>query len=334
MFVDRVKIYVKAGNGGKGCESFYYRKGFRHRRADGGDGGDGGNIIITTNLNVPTLLGLRFNQHFKAQTGVHGSSNLKKGKRGKDCLISVPVGTNVFDLTTGCLIRDLSSEDEQVIVVKGGLGGIGNYKKQQATLGQVGEEKLISLELKLIADVGLIGYPNAGKSSFVNIVSNAKPKVAQFPFTTLSPVLGTVEFHCLEQRFVIADIPGIIENAHKGKGLGLAFLRHIERTKVSLFFIDMAGTCGREPLTDYSNLLKEIKLYNPQLLKKARILAANKMDIPLAKHNLKEFRKNIKEDIFPVSCNTGQGIEELKTFLLEQVNQIREHTVENEPKKP
>ncbi len=321
MFVDRAKVYIKAGSGGKGCESFYAKKGFRFRRRDGGDGGKGGDVIIKADGNIYTLLDFRYRQHFKAESGKHGSSNLKKGKEGKDCLILVPPGTIIRDINQGLLIRDLNSEDERVVVAKGGNGGIGNYKKKtHATDGQLGQEKIILLELKLIADVGLIGYPNAGKSSFINIASSAKSKVASFPFTTLSPVLGVVKSPLADNRLVIADIPGLIENAHAGKGLGTEFLRHIERTKVLLFLVDMAGADGRAPWQDYSNLLKEIRLYKRELLKKPQVLVANKMDLAAAEKNLEIFRQKIKKKVFLTSCKTRFGIEELINVLFKKLS--------------
>lgn len=319
MFVDRAKIYVKAGDGGRGCESFYFIRGMRHRRRDGGDGGKGGNVVIHTDVNVHTLLDFRYRQHFKAKSGKHGSSNLKKGKEGEDCIILVPPGTIARDQESGCLIRDLDKVEEQVIVARGGQGGGGNHRGKPATNGEPGEEKTISLELKLIADVGLIGYPNAGKSSFVNTVSKTKSKVAQFPFTTIRPVLGVVQSSLLNRRFVIADIPGIIKDAHKGKGLGLEFLRHIERTKILLFIIDMAGADGRDPIEDYFSLMREIELYDNKLLKRPRLIMANKMDIEAAELNLKKFKKTIKEKIHKGSCKTKEGIEKVVNDLFERL---------------
>ena len=257
MFVDRAKTYIKAGNGGKGCESFYYKRGMRYRRRDGGNGGTGGNVVMRTDVNVHTLLDFRYRQHFKAKSGKHGGRNLKKGSDGDDLIIFVPLGTIIRDAMNGLLIRDLDKPNDQVIVAKGGAGGKGNHRGRPATEGVSGQDKTVNLELKLIADVGLIGYPNAGKSSFVNVVSEAKSKVALFPFTTIRPVLGVVQSPQSSDRFVVADIPGIIQGAHQGKGLGLEFLRHIERTKLLLFLIDMSGTDTGNPLEDYFNLIKE-----------------------------------------------------------------------------
>lgn len=319
MFIDRAKIYIKAGNGGKGCESFYHKRGMRYRRRDGGNGGRGGDIIMRTDANVHTLLDFRYRQHFKGKSGKHGSSNQKNGSDGEDRIILVPPGTIIRDYDNGLLIRDLNKENESVIVAKGGAAGKGNYRGRPATEGSPGQEKTISLELKLIADVGLIGYPNAGKSSFVNIISEAKSKVAHFPFTTIRPVLGVVKSNSLYKRFVVADIPGIIKDAHKGKGLGLEFLRHIERTNLLLFLIDMSGTDGRNPVDDYLNLMNEIELYDRVLLKRPRLVVANKMDMPDSKENFKEFKGQIKERIYRSSCISGDGIEKITEALYKKL---------------
>ncbi len=320
MFVDRAKIYIKAGNGGNGCESYYFKRGMRYRRRDGGNGGCGGNVIVRTDSNVHTLLDFRYRQHFKAESGKHGSSNLKKGRDGEDRIILVPAGTIIRDAQNGLLIRDLNKENEQVIVAKGGAAGKGNYRGRPATEGKQGQDKIITLELKLIADVGLIGYPNAGKSSFVNAVSEAKSKVAHFPFTTIRPVLGVVKSSKLHKRFVVADIPGIIKDAHKGKGLGLEFLRHIERTKVLLFLLDMSGADGRMPIDDYLNLINEVELYDRQLMKRPRVLVANKMDLPGSEENLKEFKAQIKEKIHRISCLSGEGVDKVTEDLFEKLS--------------
>ncbi|MCP4649427.1 MAG: Obg family GTPase CgtA [PVC group bacterium] len=317
MFVDRSKIQVKAGDGGKGCESFYQRRPMRYPIRDGGDGGKGGDVIVKAASNVHTLLDFRYRQHFKAESGKHGSSNLKKGKNGKDCLLLVPPGTIIRDAANNHIIRDLDKIDEQVIVVKGGKGGIGNNKKKITIPECPGQEMTLLLELKLIADIGLIGYPNAGKSSFLNAVSGAKSKVAAFPFSTIKPVLGVLKSKLSDSHVTIADIPGIVEGAHQGKGLGIEFLRHIERTKVLLFVIDMAGTDQRNPLEDYANLLQELQHYDRRLLKKPQIIALNKMDVPEAEANLKEFKHNKKKaDVFEISCKSKKGIEKLADALL------------------
>lgn len=320
MFIDRAKIYIKAGNGGKGCESFYHKRGMRYRRRDGGNGGRGGDVIMRADSNVHTLLDFRYRQHFKGKSGKNGSSNQKQGSVGEDRIILVPLGTIIRDYENGLLIRDLNKANDQVIVAKGGAAGKGNYRGRPATEGSPGQDKIISLELKLIADVGLIGYPNAGKSSFVNIVSQAKSKVAEFPFTTIRPVLGVVNSSQSHESFVVADIPGIIKDAHKGKGLGLEFLRHIERTRLLLFLIDMSGADGREPVEDYLNLINEVQLYDRQIMKRPRILAANKMDLPAAKENLKVFKTRIKEKIYKSSCLSAEGIEKIIEVLYKKLS--------------
>jgi len=316
MFVDQAKIYVQAGNGGKGCDSFYFRRPMRYRHRDGGDGGCGGDIVIKTDPNIHTLLDFRYRQHFKADSGKHGSSNCKRGKDAESRVILVPLGTLVCDFNTGCIIRDLNIENEQVIVARGGKGGVGNAKKKIAIAGEQGQSLTVLLELKLIADVGLVGYPNAGKSSLLNVISGAKSKVADFPFTTLSPVLGVAISSSPEKRFIVADIPGLLEGAHSGKGLGTEFLRHIERTKILLFLIDMAAVDGRDPISDYLSLQQEIRLYNPHLLKKPHLVVANKMDILQAAKNLKPFKQKVKNRVFLISCKTREGIDELIEQLL------------------
>jgi GTPase len=323
MFVDRAKIYVQAGDGGKGCESEYYKKGWRHARRDGGDGGHGGSIIVRADVNVHTLLDYRYQQHFKAQSGKHGGSNNKRGADASDLIILVPPGTIIREVDTGCLIRDLDKADEQVIVVRGGTGGVGNFKRHESTPGTPGEQVRISFELKLIADIGLIGYPNAGKSSFINKISKANSKVAHFPFTTLSPVLGVVNSSSSEARLVVADIPGIIKDAHQGKGLGIEFLRHIERTKILLFVVDMAEVDGRDPIMDYTDLLNELQSYDHLLLKKPQLIIANKMDLAQSKENLLKFKKSIRKMVYSVSCLESIGIEKVKDALFKKLAKFK-----------
>ena len=322
MFVDRAKIYVQAGGGGKGCESQHYKRGERHAKRDGGDGGNGGSIIVKADVNVHTLLDYRYRQHFKAPSGKHGGSNTKRGADADDAIILVPPGTIIRDANNGCLIRDLNKANEQVIVVRGGSGGLGNFKHYESTPGSVGEQVRISLELKLIADIGLIGYPNAGKSSFINKISKAKSKVAQFPFTTLSPVLGVVNSSVSESRMVIADIPGIIKDAHQGRGLGIEFLRHIERTKILLFVIDMAGIDGRDPINDYADLVNELQSYDHMMLKRPQLIIANKMDLPQSKENLLNFKKIIRKRVYQVSCLESIGLEKIKQDLFKKLEKF------------
>jgi GTP-binding protein len=310
MFVDEAAIYAKAGDGGKGCVSFYKDKYSRYRKPDGGNGGKGGDIIIKADYNISTLMDFQYRQHFEGQRGGLGGSNNKQGSIGKDCIIKVPPGTLVYDMESGLLMRDLTQVDEEVIVCRGGMGGHGNYSKREPTPPQDGEKKKIKFVLKLIADLGLVGYPNAGKSSLISKISDAHPKIADYPFTTKAPNLGVVRLGN-EHVLVAADIPGLIEGAHKGKGLGLKFLRHIERTKFLLHIVDMAGVDGRNPLDDYTSLNFELKQYEHGLGQKPQIVVANKMDLPEAKANLAEFKKKVKEKIFPISAKTGLGIKEL-----------------------
>jgi GTP-binding protein len=310
MFIDHAEIYVKAGDGGDGCHSFSKGKFQRYKRPDGGDGGKGGNVVVVPDHNVQTLVDFYYRKHFKADSGSNGSSNHKKGPEGKDCVIKVPVGTLIRDAREDITYCDLDCAGRSVIIVEGGEGGKGNSRHRDATPGKDGDEKDIVLELKLVADAGIIGYPSVGKSSLISRVSNARPKIADYPFTTKTPMLGLVRLGP-ERSFVICDIPGLIEGAHAGRGLGDGFLRHIERTRVLVHMIDMAAVENRDPVHDLKSINKELRLYNPELLKRPQIIVANKMDLPEASENLKKFKKIIKKKVFPVSCVTGRGIKEL-----------------------
>lgn len=309
MFIDSAKIYVKAGNGGNGCLSFYRDKYTRQGIPNGGDGGKGQDIVIKADKNLHTLLDFQYNRHFKGLDGGHGSGNNKKGK-GVPCLIiRVPCGTVIKDLKAGCTLRDLSKDSDEVTVVSGGKGGLGNRHRREATHGERGEEKELLLDLKLIADAGLIGFPNAGKSTLISHISNAHPKIAAYPFTTKFPVLGVVKFK--DKHFIIADIPGLIEGSSKGRGLGHAFLRHIERTKIIVHLVDMAGYEGRDPLKDYKIINQELKDYGKDVSKKTQIIAANKMDLGTAGHNLERFKKITHKKIYPISALKKEGLEDL-----------------------
>lgn len=323
MFVDTAKIHIKAGDGGNGCQSLYKDRYSRYPVPNGGAGGKGGNVVIKVNENIHTLLDFQYRQHFKAKKGENGSSNNKKGKDGEDCVIEVPPGTIVKDFTAGITLRDLTTPGEEVLIAKGGEGGRGNASKKPATEGKPGEEKVLLLELKLIADCGIIGFPNAGKSTLISKISKARPKIASYPFTTKEPVLGIVEYRP-DHLFKVADIPGLIEGAHQGKGLGDKFLRHIERTKLLIHIIDMAGVDGRDPISDYRSLNEELEQYGRHLEKRAQIIVANKMDIDVAKDNLKEFKEKIKKDIFPVSALTGGGLEELVEAVAKKLDNLNE----------
>lgn len=309
MFIDSVKIFVRSGEGGRGCQSFYRDKYTRYGIPDGGDGGCGADIIIKADRNLRTLLDFQYQRHFFGAHGSHGSSKNKKGKDAPPVIIRVPCGTVVKDAKTNCLLRDLKDDQETVIVAAGGKGGRGNQHHCQATGGQPAEEKELLLDLNLIADVGVVGFPNSGKSTLISSVSGARPKIAAYPFTTKFPVLGVVGEG--EDSFVIADIPGLIEGSSRGRGLGDKFLRHIQRTKVLIHLIDMAACDGRDPIEDYRIINKELKNYSLQIYHKPQIIAANKMDLENAVLNLTRFKKAIRKKIYPISALKKEGLEEL-----------------------
>lgn len=316
-FVDEARIFVKAGGGGKGCRSFYRDKYGRYPKADGGDGGKGADIIFYADPNVATLLDFQFRQHFSGERGGHGGSNNKKGKDAKNCIIGVPLGTVIKDLKTNYIVRDLSKPFEQVIAAVGGRGGQGNSHNRELTEPQDGQVKSLLLELKLIADCGIIGFPNAGKSTLISALSSAKPKIASYPFTTKEPALGVVAEG--DYRFVIADLPGLLEGAHQGKGLGIKFLKHAQRSKILIHLLDMAGQDGRDPADDFEKLNKELKFFSLELSQKPQIIVANKMDLPQAKENLKKFKSKIKKTIIPISAKEKKGLEALVSILSKKI---------------
>ncbi len=328
MLVDHAKIYVSGGNGGDGCNSFY--KDLFHRKGipDGGDGGDGGDVVIESDPNLQTLLDFKYNQHYNAARGGHASSNHKAGRRGKDRLVKVPVGTIVKDLENDLVIRDLDRAGEKVIVARGGAGGKGNSKSSEATRGEEGETRTLALELKLVADAGIIGFPNAGKSTLISKISKAHSKVAPYPFTTKSPKLGMVKYH--ESSFVMADMPGLIEGAHAGRGLGDRFLRHIERTMILVHLVDIVPLDGTDPLENYYKLEEELRLYGENVHGKPRIIVANKMDLPGAEDNLKIFKAEVGEEVLPVSALTGEGLGELVKAVYEGIKNVREERFEED----
>lgn len=317
MFIDRVKILVKGGDGGNGCTSFYSDKMTRHKRPDGGNGGDGGNVILKASRNVFTLLDLRYRHEFIAPSGKHGSSSRKKGAEGKDIVILVPLGTLVIDESSVCLLEDLCFDGQEIVVVKGGRGGCGNAGKKEALPGKPGEARNIVLDLKLIADVGIIGFPNAGKSTLISQISSARPKIALYPFTTKDPILGVVTKG--DDSFTVVDIPGLIEGAHEGKGLGDKFLRHVERTKILVHLIDMAGVDARDPLDDFEVLNKELQFYSQEVAKKTQILVANKTDLEPAKENLKRFKKKFRKKIISISAKEKINLDELIDEIYESL---------------
>jgi len=317
VFIDSAKIYVKAGDGGRGCSSHYRDKYSRRAVPNGGDGGKGSDIVFAADRNLYTLLDFKYNQHFRGRHGAHGSGNNKKGRDAEDVVALVPPGTVIKDARTGCVLRDLDKDGQMCVIAQGGKGGLGNQHKRDATPGEPGEEKEILLDLKVIAEVGLVGFPNAGKSTLIAHISNAHPKIAAYPFTTKSPVLGVVRLH--DKTFVIADIPGLIEGSSHGRGLGDKFLRHVERTKILVHLIDMAGFEGRDPLEDYRIINAELKHYSKDVVKKPQIIAANKMDLEGAKENLVRFKKVVKKKVYPISALERQGLEELIAAVAKRV---------------
>ena len=317
--MDTAKIQVKAGNGGNGCISFRREKYVPRGGPDGGDGGNGGNVVIIATLGMSTLIDLRHNPRQVAENGGHGTGKQRDGADGADRVVRVPTGTIVRDLETAEPLADLTEPDETVVVARGGIGGKGNARFKSSTFqaprvaekGEPGAEREISLEVKLIADIGLVGYPNAGKSTLLARTSAATPKIAAYPFTTLRPNLGVVRIN-REQNFVLADIPGLIEGAHKGAGLGHQFLRHIERTRMLIHVIDLSATDGRDPIKDYEQLNLELGHYNELLTKLPQIIALNKIDMPDAAANLERVQTYFgKRKVFPISAVTGEGVNPL-----------------------
>lgn len=307
MFIDTVKILVSGGDGGNGCNSIYRDKMNMRGRPDGGDGGDGGNVLLKASRSVFTLLDFKYRHEFTAGRGRHGSSNNKRGRDGEDVVILVPQGTQVIEESTKCILEDLNSDNQEIIVAKGGKGGFGNkYRKKEALPGEPGETRSIILDLKLIADVGIIGFPNAGKSTLISKISSARPQIAPYPFTTKDPILGVVKRQDFD--FSIVDIPGLIEGAHQGRGLGDKFLRHVERTKILVHLVDMAGVDARDPLDDYEIINRELKFYSPEVANKTQILAANKMDLEPAKDNLKRFKSKFRKKIIEISAKDSVNI--------------------------
>lgn len=320
MFIDRAKIYIQAGTGGDGHSGFRREKYIPKGGPSGGDGGRGGSVIFLADENINTLIDFRYKRKFVAQNGERGGTSNCYGVSGADIIVKVPVGTLVKHAETGVLLADLKENGQRYVAAKGGRGGRGNAKFANsvnrapifAEKGEPGEFMNIFMELKLLADVGLVGYPSVGKSSIISCVSAAKPEVAAYHFTTLTPVLGMVRLDA-EKSFVLADIPGLIEGASEGVGLGHDFLRHIERTKVILHVIDMSGMEGRNPIEDYEKINKELGLYSEKLIKRSQIVLANKMDIPDAEDNLVEFMEYVKDkniQVLPVSAATGEGLQQ------------------------
>ncbi len=343
-FADRACISVQAGRGGNGCRSTYQDLWTRHPRPDGGNGGRGGSVLIRANPQQATLLDFQTRRLYRAESGRNGSSKKQNGAQGEDLFIEVPLGTVLWDDQTVEKIRDLVEPGEEVLVARGGAGGVGNASQKRTGLvargkgapgegyggfdparmqGYAGESRRIRLELKVLADVGIVGMPNAGKSTLIRQISEARPKVAAFPFTTLHPVLGAVGLPS-GTAIVAVDVPGLIEGAHRGKGLGLDFLRHIERTRLLLHLVDMAGQDARDPVADYKALLAELEAYGHDVMEKPRIFVANKMDLPEAKGNLARFKKELKLRPVAISAQTGDGVPELLEKISRQIGKVKQ----------
>jgi len=318
MFIDKVKIFIKSGNGGNGAVSFHTEKYVPNGGPDGGDGGKGGDIIFVADSAKNTLNDFHYAKHFRAENGENGGPKRSAGKQGKDLVVTVPVGTVIKDFQSGRIITDMFLEGKPFAVLKGGRGGKGNChfktsKRQAPHFSQTGEktvEREIVLELKTIADVGLVGFPNVGKSTLLSVISEAKPKIASYHFTTLSPNLGVVKHY--DNTFVVADIPGLIEGASEGMGLGHDFLRHIERTRCLVHVVDVSGHEGRDPYEDFCKINKELSTYSEVLANRPQIVVANKMDMPDSQKNLEELKKKLPDVVIvPLTAIIAEGIDEL-----------------------
>lgn len=329
MFVDEVVLKVKAGSGGDGCTSFRREKYIPLGGPNGGNGGRGSDIIFEVDEGLHTLLDLRYQKQIKGQKGENGRGKNQHGKNAEDVIIRVPAGTVITDTETGLIIGDLKEKYDRVIVASGGRGGRGNaaFKTHANTApefserGEPGEERTLKVELKLLADVGLVGLPSVGKSTIISMVSRAKPKIAAYHFTTLTPNLGVAK-STSGRSFVIADLPGLIEGASQGEGLGDRFLRHIERTKIVLHVIDMSGSEGRNPYQDYQLINKELEAFSDKLLKKPQVIIANKMDLEGSKENLKTFQEKVDVKIFEVSAATNQGLQPVIDYVAKILDEI------------
>ncbi|NTW76247.1 MAG: GTPase ObgE [Syntrophaceae bacterium] len=329
-FVDEVKIYIRAGHGGAGCVSFRREKFIPRGGPDGGEGGKGGDVIFRTSESHRTLLDLRYQQQFLAKNGDPGSGNNRSGKSAVDLEITVPVGTVIKDFETGEILADLPAAGQTYVAGRGGIGGKGNSHFATSTHqtprfaqeGMPGDERWLKLELKLLADVGIIGFPNAGKSTFISRVSAARPKIADYPFTTLTPHLGVVK-HLDSNSFVMADIPGLIPGAHEGHGMGIQFLKHVERTALLLHIIDISDEANNNALSNFKAINKELEFYNPQLPAKPQIVALNKIDLPYVREQVKKEVARFKKKgiiLHPFSAATGEGIKEILNEIIEKLN--------------
>jgi GTPase len=339
MFVDQTKIYVKGGDGGNGMVAFRREKYVPMGGPAGGDGGKGADVVFEVNEGLRTLMDFRYQRHWKAPRGEHGMSKNQHGKNSKDMIVKVPPGTVVMDAETKEVIADLVENGQRAVIAKGGRGGRGNSRfatpsnpaPELAENGEPGQERDVILELKLLADVGLVGFPSVGKSTLLSVVSSAKPKIAEYHFTTIVPNLGMVETED-NRSFVMADLPGLIEGASEGVGLGHQFLRHIERTRVIVHVIDMAAMEGRNPYEDYLTINKELEEYNLRLTERPQIIVANKMDMPEAEENLQKFKEQLQEDfpVFPISALSRKGLRELLFSIADKIEQTPEFPLEHE----
>lgn len=327
MFIDETEVFLAAGDGGRGCMSFRREKFEPMGGPNGGDGGNGGDVVLIGDPNVSDLTQYRYTPSLRAQNGERGRGADQAGHSGADLEIRLPMGTVLIDISTDRPVAELTEPFERIVLLRGGRGGLGNtnFKSstnrapRKVTPGKPGETGRFKMVIKTIADIGLVGFPNAGKSSLTNRLTNARPKTAPYPFTTLHVNVGVIEYPD-DKALAMADIPGLIEGASENKGLGHRFLRHIERCRALLFIIDMAGVDQRDPREDFRHLLKELALYSDILLSKPRLVAANKMDLPQAKENLKRFKRaNPKLAIVPVSCESGEGLDDLKAALWDTV---------------
>lgn len=334
MFIDKARIFVKAGNGGNGAVSFRREKYVPAGGPDGGDGGRGANIIMVADTGLRTLMDFKYKKKYSAQHGEDGSKKKRVGKNGEDLILSVPEGTVIRDEKTGLIIADLKKAGDKAVVARGGYGGKGNQHFANAVRqapafaksGTDGQERWITLELKMIADVGLLGFPNVGKSTFLSVVTSAKPKIANYHFTTLTPNLGVVQTRHGES-FVIADIPGIIEGAADGVGLGHDFLRHVERTKVLVHIVDISGIEGRDPIDDFEKINEELRLYNEKLASRPQIVVANKSDLLFDETIYENFKKTMEEkgyEVFKMSAVTRDGVDQVIDKVSQLLNEVED----------
>jgi GTP-binding protein len=334
VFVDEVEIHVRAGDGGRGCISFRREKYVPRGGPNGGDGGRGGSVIVEADEGLGTLLDFRYRRHYTAQRGGHGEGSDRHGASGEDLVLRVPVGTTIHEPHAGVLLGDLTANGERLEVARGGRGGRGNARfatstnraPRRADPGEAGEERTLRLELRLLADVGVVGFPNAGKSTLVSRLSAARPKIADYPFTTLVPTLGLVRLD-EEQSFVIADVPGLIPGASEGKGLGLRFLRHLERTRLLVHLLDLDPATGRDPVEDWKTIQAELREYSPELAARPQLIAANKIDLDGAAPRLKRvvaMARRRRLPVFPLAARTGQGLAELRAALGAALRRVAE----------